>query len=105
MLYGNHVYSVQQSLGDTRARFWRLIRLLLFVSIGIFIGRQLIGIPFSFLDGLARNMMDGSFSPPQSMGQVFLENDLIQALMVFGTGLITVIMTFFKELRQIFFSK
>lgn len=104
-MYGNHVFSVQRSLDDARARFWRLIRLLLFVSIGIFIGKQLIEIPFSFLGGLGRSVMDGSFSPAQSVGQVFLENDLVQAVIVFFTGLLTVIVTFFKELRQIFFPK
>lgn len=104
-MYGTHAYSIHAELARSRAAFWRFVRFLFLVSLGILLARHLFEIPFSFMEGFAQNILAGEFSQNLSFKQIVLENDLVQSIVVFLTGLITVFVTFFKELRQLLFSK
>ncbi len=104
-MYGTHAYSIYGEFARSRAAFWRFVRFLFLVSLGILLARHLFEIPFSFLDGLSQNLMSGDFSQNLSFKQIALENDLVQSVVVFLTELITVFATFFKSLRQLLFSK
>ncbi|MDB1689902.1 hypothetical protein [Enterococcus casseliflavus] len=104
-MYGTHAYSIYGEFARSRAAFWRFARFLFLVSLGILLARHLFEIPFSFMEGLSQNLMAGEFSQNLSFKQMALENDLVQAVVVFLTGLITVFVTFFKALRQLLFSK
>ena len=78
-MYGSAAFDVRSELKQSR----HLLRKVVFSSLGIlvffFLFKQLIGIPFNYL------------------------NQFVQAVMVFVTGILAVCTKFFDEIKQMFF--
>lgn len=105
-MYGSTFFDVRSELKQSR----HLLRKVVLSSLGIlvffFLFKQLIGIPFNYLNQISSSFLDfgtGNSNVSGSLTSMIQQNQFIQAVTVFFTGILAVCTKFFDEIKQIFF--
>ena len=105
-MYGSAAFDVRSELKQSR----HLLRKVVFSSLGIlvffFLFKQLSGIPFNYLNQISSSFLNfgsGSSNVSGSLTSAIQQNQFVQAVMVFVTGILAVCTKFFDEIKQMFF--
>ena len=104
-MYGLAVFDVRSELKQSR----HLLRKVVFSSLGIlvffFLFKQLIVIPFNYLNQISSSFLNfGSESSnvSGSLTSAIQQNQFVQAVIVFVTGILADCTKFFDEIKQMF---
>lgn len=106
-MYGSAVVDVRSELKQSR----HLLRKVVFSSLGIpvffffFLFKQLIGIPFNYLNQISSSFLNfgsGSSNVSGSLSSAIQQNQFVQAVMVFVTGILAVCTKFLMKSNKCF---
>lgn len=101
-MYGSSVYNIRSEYSRSKSIFFRLILTVVVAVILLFALKQLIGIPLEYLRHVLGTAFEFGDKPTTNFAwkEMFLKNQMIQAVIVFFTGIVGVFTKFFHEIKE-----
>lgn len=102
-MYGTNVYDIRQEFVRTRIGIRKIVARFIGVIVFLFFVKQVLGITSVYISESVGSFLsfNGTFSNASVLTSAIQNNQLIQSIVVFVTGLFSVFTRFFSEIKEI----